>query len=125
MAQYMLRGMLVKPLASPSIRYIIDPNILTSNRIENRKTQDGIELIITMNMDGGDYQFRFVFNEDIDGVYYQDDDGAYASDLINKTAPEEHNRDDWMWGGISSAWFSKNLKYFQVPDAEEMGLEPL
>jgi len=94
-------------------------------RIENRKTQDGIELIITMNMDGGDYQFRFVFNEDIDGVYYQDDDGAYASDLINKTAPEEHNRDDWMWGGISSAWFSKNLKYFQVPDAEEMGLEPL
>ena len=38
MAQYMLLGMLVKPLASPSIRYITDPNILTSNRIENRKT---------------------------------------------------------------------------------------
>jgi hypothetical protein len=38
MAQYILRGILVKPLASPSMRYITDPNILTSKRIENRKT---------------------------------------------------------------------------------------
>ena len=37
-AQYMLRGMLVNPLASPSIKYIIEPMMVHSVNMKNKNT---------------------------------------------------------------------------------------